>query len=134
MPTKPQETANSSPANIEIRCTVTKVMHAEPFAQLTIGETSEEPCVVLKLPGDDRDVSARIGSSPERPTTPPQREDAVLLLRATTKADINDLIEVAGLRLKVVATSPSYDAVGKLAHHVVQAVICEARPEKIGGA
>jgi hypothetical protein len=108
-------------------------MRADASAKPTAGETSEELCVVLKLPGDDRDVSARIGSSPDRPSTPPARADAVLLLRTTTMADVNDLVDVAGLRLRVTAISPSYDSVGKLAYHVAQAAICETGPEELGG-
>ena len=112
---------------------MTKVTRADASAQPAIGETNQELCVVLKLPGDDRDVSARIGSSPDRPATPPAREDAVLLLRTTTTADVNDLVDVAGLRLRVTAISPGYDSVGKLAYHVVQAAICGTWPEELGG-
>jgi hypothetical protein len=112
---------------------VTKVTRADASAQPAVGETNEELCVVLKLPGDDRDVSARIGSSPDRPATPPAREDAVLLLRTTTTANVNDLVDVAGLTLRVTAISPGYDSVGKLAYHVVQAAICETRPGELGG-
>ena len=96
-----------------------------------IGETSEELCFVLKLPGEDIDISARIGSSPDHPLTPPRREDAVLLLRVTTKANVNDVIEVAGIRLKATAISSSYDSVGKVAFHVVQAAICDPAAEEI---
>ena len=49
----------------------------------------------------------------------------MLLLRISTKGGINDIIEVAGLRLKAIAISPSYDSVGKIAYLVVQAVICD---------
>lgn len=77
------------------------------------------------------DISARIGSSPDHPLTPPRREDAVLLLRVTTKANVNDVIEVAGIRLKATAISSSYDSVGKVAFHVVQAVICDTAAEEI---
>jgi hypothetical protein len=87
-------------------------------------------CSVLKLPGDDIDISARIGSSPDHPMTPPRREDAVLLLRITTKANVNDVIEIAGIRLKATTISPSYDSVGKVAFHVVQAVICDTVAEE----
>jgi len=133
VPTKPRETATSVPASTEVRCTVTKVLCAHPLALPAIGGTIEELCVVLKLPGDDRDVSARTGSSPDRPTTPPTREDAVLLLRTTTTANVNDVVDVAGIRLRVTAISPSYDSVGKLAYHVAQAVICDTRIQETRG-
>ena len=74
-----------------------------------------------------------MGSSPDRPSTAPTRDDAVLLLRITTKADVNDVVEVGEVRLKVRVISPSYDSVGKLAYHVVQAVICETGLEELRG-
>jgi hypothetical protein len=64
--------------------------------------------------------------------TRPRREDAVLLLRITTKANIDDVIEVAGIRLRVTSISPSYDSVGKVAFHVVQALMCDTAGNEIG--
>lgn len=125
--------AADSRADTEVRCTITKVASVDHRGQPVLGDTSDEPCSVLKLPGEDTDISARIGSSPDRPSAPPGRDDAVLLLRVTTRANVNDVIEVAGIRLKATAISPSYDSVGKLAYHVVQAVICDAGPEEIRG-
>ena len=125
--------AADSRADAEVRCTITKSASLDHHGRPVLGETSDEPCSVLKLPGDDTDISARIGSSPDRPSTPPGRDDAVLLLRTTTRANVNDLIEVAGIRLKATAISPSYDSVGKLAFHVVLAVTYGAGAEEIRG-
>ena len=125
--------AADSRADTEVRCTITKIASLDPRGQPILGDTSDEPCTVLKLPGDDTDVSARMGSSPDRPSTSPGRDDAVLLLPTTTKANVNDVIEVAGMRLKATAISPSYDSVGKLAFHVVQAAICDTGAEEIRG-
>lgn len=123
--------ADDSRADAEVRCTITKIASADHQGRPVFGETSEELCSVLKLPGDDIDVSARIGVSPDNPLTAPRREDAVLLLRVTTKANVNDVIEIAGIRLKAVAISPSYDSVGKVAFHVVQAAICDTAADEI---
>ena len=123
----------NSRGETEIHCTITKVAGMDHQGRPVFGAKSEELCLVLKLPGESVDVSAQVGSSPERPTTPPGREDAVLLLHITTKADVDDVIEVAGMRLKAIAISPSYDPIGKLAHHVVQAVICDYMPSDIRG-
>jgi hypothetical protein len=121
----------SSRADAEVRCTITKIESVDHEGRSVFGERTEELCSVLKLPGDDIDVSARIGSSPDHPLTPPRREDAVLLLRVTTKANVNDVIEVAGIRLKATTISSSYDSVGKVAFHVVQAVICDTAAKAI---
>lgn len=115
----------SAPAETEVPCTIIKAARTDQQGQSLPAEASEEHCLVLKLPGEDIDVSAKVGSSPERPAVLARREDAVLLLRIVTKADVDDIIEVAGIRLKAVAISPSYDRIGKLACHVVQAVGCD---------
>ena len=125
--------AADSRADTEVQCTITKIANLDHLGRPVLGETSDELCSVLKLPGDDTDISARIGSSPDRPSTPPGRDEAVLLLRTTTKANVDDVIEVAGIRLKARVISPSYDSVGKLAYHVVQAVICDTGAEEIRG-
>ncbi len=121
----------SSRADADVQCTITKVASVDHEGRPVFGEPIEELCSVLKLPGEDKDISARIGTSPDHPSTPPRREDAVLLLRITTKANVNDVIEVAGIRLKVTAISPSYDSVGKVAFHVVLAVIFNISEETI---
>ena len=131
MSSEPPKRVANSRADAEVRCTITKSASADHEGRPVFGETSEELCTVLKLPGDDIDISARIGTSPDHPLTPPRREDAVLLLRVTTKANVNDVIEVAGFRLKATAISSSYDSVGKVAFHVVQAVICDTGAEDI---
>jgi hypothetical protein len=116
--------AADSAADSEVRCTIIKSASSDRRGETVRADTSDEPCSVLKLPGEDADISSRIGSSPDSSSTAPGRDDAVLLLRITTTANVDDVIEVAGIRLKVTAISPCYDSVGKLAHHMVQAVIC----------
>src|SRR5207248_8814995 len=109
----------------EVRCTITKVTSVDHQGRRALGTTYEELCSILKLPGEDIDVSARIASSPDRPAASPRREHAVLLLRITPKTHVDDAIPVAGMRLRAVVIWPGYDDVGKLAHHVVQAVSCD---------
>ena len=118
-------------ADAEVPCKIAKVESMDHEGGPVFGERTEELCSVLKLPGEDKDISARIGTSPDHPSTPPRREDAVLLLRITTKANVNDVIEVADIRLKVTAISPSYDSVGKVAFHVVLAVIFNTGVEEV---
>lgn len=82
-----------------------------------------ETCAVVTLLGNGRDVAKSIGSTPEYPTSTKRTADAVLLLRATTMAGIGDMIEVAGVKLRVVGISASYDTVGKFAHCVAEAML-----------
>ena len=124
MSKKSRKHANHSSDDRDVQCTITKVTGVDHEGKPVLGTTHEESCLILKLPGDDADISAKVGSSPDRPTASPRLEDAVLLLRITTKAHVDDIIEVVGIRLKVFAISPTYDGVGKLAHHVVHATSC----------
>ena len=105
----------------EVQCLITKLA-SDSEGRTAIGKTSQESSTVLKVPGEDLDASAVLGSAPDQPVAPPGRDEAVLLLPTTTRADVNDLLEVAGMRLIVTAISPSYDSVGKATHHVVRAV------------
>src|SRR4051812_1091360 len=103
MPTKSPKPAHHSPEAPEVQCAITKVTGADRVGRPIFGPTYEETCSILKLPGDNTDVSAGIGSSPDRPSASPRRDDAVLLLRITTRIDVDDIIEVAGIRLKAYA-------------------------------
>jgi hypothetical protein len=125
MPTKSPKPAHHYAEAPEAQCTITKVTGADCEGRPVFGTTYEEACSILKLPGDNTDISAKFGSSPDRPSASPRRDDAVLLLRVTTRIDVDDIIEVAGIRLKAYAIWPTYDSVGKLAHHVVQATLCD---------
>ena len=122
MPTNSREHVNHSPEHPEVECTISRVTGVDDEGRPVVGATHEESCFVLKLPGDSTDVSANIGSSPDNPA-PPRLEDAVLLLRITTKAHVGDIISVAGFTLKAIAISPTYDSVGKLAYHLVRAAV-----------
>jgi hypothetical protein len=127
----PKRVANAD-ADPAVPCTITKIQSIDEAGRPVLGETRAEECSVLKLPGDDSDISSRIGSSPEHPLVPTRREDAVLLLRITTKAKVDDLIDVAGIRLRATTISPSYDSVGKLAFYVAQGVVCDPPAEDVG--
>ena len=108
----------------EVQCTISKAASVDQQGRPVAGAIYEDPCSILKRPGDNTDISAKIGSSPDHPTAPLGHEDAVLLLGISTKAHVDDVIEVAGMRLQAVAISPSYDGVG-LAYHVVHAITCD---------
>jgi hypothetical protein len=83
----------------------------------------DEACVIVALLGNVGDVATRIGSTPEYPTSRQRVADAVLLLRATTRAGVGARVDVAGVRLRIFGIYASYDAVGKFAHCVVEAML-----------
>jgi hypothetical protein len=106
-------------------CTIIKVSRGDSSGKVPLDERIEEPCTVIKLPGDNVDVSARIGSAPEYPTTTNPTADAVLMLRNTTRAGVGDMIAVAGWKLRVSGISPGFDSIGKLVRTVVEATLWE---------
>lgn len=110
---------------LNTQCMITKITGADVQGRPVFGETREEPCALIKFLGNDTDVAMGIGSAPEYPTLQGQSADAVLLLRITTRANINDMIEVAGVKLKVIGISPSYDGIGKLNCYIVEAMLWE---------
>ncbi len=107
---------------LKTRCIVTKVAAADGRGQPALGESRDERCAVLKLFGDDRAVTGGIHNTPDYPTSSDPVADAVLLLHITTTANVADMIEVEGFKLKVIGLSASYDGVGKLSHYVVEAM------------
>ena len=77
---------------------------------------------MLKLFEQQGPLANGIRSAPDYPASADRAADAVLLLRTTTSATDADLIEVEGVKLKVIGVSSSYDGVGKLSRYVVEAV------------
>jgi hypothetical protein len=105
------------------QCMITKVMGADAQGRPVFGEERKESCSIIKFLGDGTDVSMGNGNAPEAPISQKRIADAVLLLPITTTAGLNDMIEVAGVKLKVIGISPSYDVVGKLDHYIVEALL-----------
>ena len=103
------------------RCIVTKVVGADARGQPMLGESRDERCAVLKLLGNADAVTDGVRNTPDYPASPGPVADVVLLLQITTTANVADLIEVEGVKLKVIGVSASYDGVGKLRHYVIEA-------------
>lgn len=104
---------------------ITKIMGADAQGRPVFGETREEPCSLIKFLGNNTGAAKEIDSAPEYPTLQGQTADAVLLLSITTRVDINAMIEVAGVKLKVIGISPGYDGIGKLKCYIVEAMLWE---------
>ena len=105
----------------DARCIVTKVLGADALGRAVLGESREEQCVVLKLFEHEGPLADGIRHAPDYPASPDQVADAVLLLRTTTNATVADMVEIGGVKLRVIGVSSSYDGVGKLSRYVVEA-------------
>jgi hypothetical protein len=105
----------------DARCVITKVVGTGAGSRPIFGERIDEACAVAKFIGSGSDVSAHVRSAPEYPTSP--AADAVILLRVTTRAAVNDMIEVGGVKLKVIGISQNYDSIGKASNCIAEAML-----------
>ena len=107
--------------DFDARCIVTKVLGADAHGREVFGESREERCVVLKLFAHEGSLANGVRDAPDYPASRGHVADAVLLLRTTTNASVADLIEIGGVKLRVIGVCSSYDGVGKLSRYVVEA-------------
>ena len=107
----------------DARCVI--VVGANPAGLQAPGERFEEPCSVARFMENEFDASTGIRNAPQFPTVPERDADAVILLRITTRAAVGDMVELAGVKLKVIGISQNYDSVGKISNHIAEAVLWE---------
>ena len=82
-----------------------------------------ERCSIVKLILTATKSSVRADSSASRGNADEVQAKSVILLTANTKAKIEDIIEVAGAKLKIEGVFPRHDAQGRLDHFEINASI-----------
>jgi hypothetical protein len=87
-------------------------VHGEPLP----GATVSEKVSVVRIKIKSNRTTAGSGSATHGSAFEID-EDAMLLFSPTTKAQIDDIVEVASLKLRVVSKSPQFDLNGRLDHH-----------------
>jgi len=103
---------------LEVPCTITKVTGEREESS----DKKQEFCAVLKLTGRGSEKPTQAGD-PASPTSRQEPEiEAVLLLPINTSANINDMLEVEGVKLRVTNIDEIRDAVGKLDYYRVEAM------------
>jgi hypothetical protein len=95
---------------LNVPCIITK-LSATGDTTLAGGK-KEEFCAIVRFPGH---------AAHSAPSGEPGA-DAVLRMRDTTVANIGDMLEVDGLKLRVTDVVPVRDSVGKLDHFEVTAM------------
>lgn len=93
---------------LTVPCTITKVTSDDMSA--LPGGKKEEFCAIVRFPGRADPPDAAPGP------------EAVLRMRGNTVANIGDMLEVNGLKLRVTDVVPVRDSVGKLDHFEVTAM------------
>jgi hypothetical protein len=103
---------------LDVPCLVTKITATGDEAKAESSGKKQEFCAVVKLPA--RGGESGSSSSPVSRQQP--EPDAVLVLPMNTTANINDILEVEGVTLRVTHIDPIRDVVGKLDYYQVEAM------------
>jgi hypothetical protein len=83
----------------EVPCLVTKITAIGDADKAESIGKKQELCAVVRLPGRSGKLPIHAGSSTSSAAEP--EPDAVLLLRMNTAANIGDMLEVEGVKLRV---------------------------------
>lgn len=94
-------------------------VHGQPLP----GRYVTEGCSVVKLVVTNEKSSVRADSSASRGNAMENEANSVILLAAKTQARIDDIIEVAGHKLRIMGRQPRYDVTGRLDHIEINATM-----------
>lgn len=94
-------------------------VHGQPIPGVWV----RERCSVVKLVISSQKSSVRADSSASRGNAREEQADAVILLNPNSQATINDVIEVAGHKLRIMAFHLRYDVTGRLDHKEIHATM-----------
>jgi hypothetical protein len=82
-----------------------------------------EKCAVVKLVISNEKSSVRADSSASRGTAQEMEAQSVILLGASTRAQIDDIIIVAGYKLRITGRQPRFDVDMRLDHYEINATM-----------
>jgi hypothetical protein len=92
------------------------------YGQPLPGRKVSEGCAVVRLQLNNIKTSVRTDSSASRGNAMELVTDALLLLSRNTVANIDDVIEIEGAKLRVISKHPRYSVNGKLDHYEIGAI------------
>jgi hypothetical protein len=102
------------------RCTLRKSGgKTDVFGQPIPTETREEWCAIVTLNLRNEKSSVRADTSASRGAAREFQVDAVLLMTQFSQVRIDDVIEIEGVQLRVVARFPRHDLQGRLDHYEI---------------
>ena len=104
-------------------CRIQFVPGTDVYGQPKPTTYRKERCSVVKLVLSATKTPVRADSSASRGSAEEVQAESVILLQATTKVKIGDLIQVSGVTLKVAGMFPQHDAGGRLDHYEVNASV-----------
>lgn len=83
----------------------------------------KERCAVVKLITTNTKSAVRADSSASRGNAKELVTDSLILLEKSTKANQDDLIEIAGMTLRILSKHPRWSVTGELDHYEITASI-----------
>lgn len=86
------------------------------------GRIVRERCSVVSLMARSQKTSVRADSSASRGNATELESSGTLILSPMTQARLDDVVTVAGNRLRIVTFSPQFDLNGRLDHHEVEVI------------
>lgn len=94
-------------------------VHGQPIP----GRSVVERCAVVKLATSNEKTSVRADSSASRGNAMELENISVILLVPTTAAQIDDIVELSGVKLRIASREPKLDVSGRLDHFRIQATM-----------
>lgn len=94
-------------------------VYGQPIASTKV----RERCAVVRLITTNMKSAVRADSSASRGNAKELVSDSLILLTATTAANIDDLIEVSGSIFRILSMHPRYSVGGVLDHYEITASI-----------
>lgn len=83
----------------------------------------KDRCSIINLNMKSLKTTVRADSSASRGAASEEVLDAFLLMAITTKTQIDDVVEVAGVKIRVTRKFPRYDLIGTLHHYEIGGMI-----------
>lgn len=93
------------------------------YGQALASRRVSERCAVVRLVTTNQKSSVRADSSATRGNADELVSDSLILLTKTTQANQDDLIEVAGMTLRILSKHPRFSVTGELDHYEITASI-----------
>lgn len=94
-------------------------VYGQPLATTRV----REQCAVVRLVTTNQPSSVRADSSASRGNAKELVSDSLILLAKTTVANIDDLIDIGGMTLRITSKHPRFNIAGSLDHFEITATI-----------
>lgn len=101
-------------------CIVGKKRKANLYGEAGVGATYPERCAIVKYKEESVHTTVRADSGATRSHADEFVTQNRILVAATTKAALDDRLEVIGFKIRIKAMRPRYNVVGQLDHYEIE--------------